>query len=98
MYSGSDIIEVLQPVSAGGLIHQFQFLQEERGSLCVRVVIGPAFHASVEGSLRQILDSYFCGKMEVSIDWVENITPEPSGKTRFIKSMIPYNAVWQSRD
>ena len=98
MYSGSDIIEVLQPVSAGGLIHQFQFLQEERGSLCVRVVIGPAFHASVEGSLRQILNSYFCGKMEVSIDWVENITPEPSGKTRFIKSMIPYNAVWQSRD
>ena len=93
-YPGINLMRPLRPVAVGGRIRQFQLRQMERGRLQVLAVLGSVLDPGLEDALLRGLNETFRGKMEIGLTWVESIPPEPSGKTRFVKSTIPYSTVW----
>ena len=78
----------------GHAIRQFQLIQTEQGHLQVLVVPGSGKESVLSDAILQALDQLFHGQMALNLRWVESIQSEPSGKTRFAKSTLPYSMNW----
>lgn len=67
-------------------IRQFQVVQDERSSIKVRVVAGPA--ELDDGGLRAAVQSALGTQLHVIIERVESLPREPNGKFRAVKSFV----------
>jgi phenylacetate-CoA ligase len=67
----------------GESVRAFQAIQRVDRSLVLRIVATPAFDASAEARLRQTIASYF-GPLPLSIERVDALPAEASGKRRFV--------------
>jgi phenylacetate-CoA ligase len=63
-------------------VRQAQILQEECGHLIFKLVPNGPQDGRAENFLKEEVPKMFGGRMTHSIQWVESISPEPSGKIR----------------
>ncbi len=93
VYWGFQLSPALLPRLGDGGLRQCQLRQEVPGHVLVALVKGLQATPTLEDDLRQTMEAVFRGGMVIDFDWVERIPAEPSGKTPFIKSAVPFDAV-----
>jgi phenylacetate-CoA ligase len=74
-------------------IRQVQFVQKSPKSVVLRVVPGRNYGANTVAELRRRLAFYLDRAVTLSIEEVEHIPPETSGKYRFVINEVPPNCV-----
>lgn len=92
IYPGINLMRPLRHVADH--FRQFQLLQKERGKLEVLAVPG---NVMAEDDVLRVIEAMraeFHGHMGVLLKLVEEIPSEPSGKTRFVKSNVPFSEVF----
>ena len=62
---------------------QVQLIQEVRTALRIRLVPGPDFGPDTETAIRNLMELRFGPDMGFTLETVDEIPPEPSGKYRF---------------
>lgn len=67
-------------------VRQMQFVQNDRKNILLRVVPGAGFGEDTSIELRRRLEPYLRGLNNLSIETVESIASEPSGKFRYVKT------------
>lgn len=97
MYPGLNLIGSLRPVAEGGHVRQYQLLQAVPGQVRLLVVPGPHWQEGDVTVLRENLGKEFHQAMEIDIQLVARIPAEPSGKTSFVKSQVPYDSFMARR-
>jgi len=70
-------------------IKQFQFIQEKLDELIVKVVPYGAFSSDLSENIKKFLSYSFGTEMKVTLEIVDEIPPERSGKRPIVKSKIP---------
>jgi phenylacetate-CoA ligase len=83
MVSGPSLTLVVGDMSE---IRQAQFLQPRPNQVRLKVVSGDGYSAETAKELERRLHSYFRDQVELSIQVVDDIPKEPSGKYRFVKT------------
>jgi phenylacetate-CoA ligase len=78
-------------------INQLQIVQEEDRSIRLRVVRKPTYGPESENRLHGLSRQLFGGALPVTVEYVEFIPPEPSGKFRFCKSKVSEQALRAAR-
>lgn len=69
-------------------VRQVQFVQREREEVILRVVPGRGYDAGARQELQRRLDLYLKGAARLTIEEVDAIPTEVSGKYRFVKSEL----------
>lgn len=70
-------------------VKQMQIVQEERDRLIFRIVKGESFSEQTVADIERLADERFGDRMRFSIDYVDSIQSESSGKYRFCISKLP---------
>lgn len=79
--SGSIIsVTIVDIPNASDNVHQFQFIQIEKGKLALKIVKKDNFSEVDLKKIHNKLNEKFSNDMEVDIDFVDAITQNPSGK------------------
>jgi len=80
-------------------IKQLQIVQDRIDHVILKIVRASGFNEIMEGQIKQLIRERFGERMGHSIEYVENIRPETSGKYRFCISKIenPFFSVPTSR-
>jgi phenylacetate-CoA ligase len=69
-------------------IQQIQFIQDQRDKLKIMVIKGPAFNQNSIETLKRKLFQFMDEKLDIDVEYTDQIPPEASGKFRFCKSSI----------
>ena len=94
-YPNINFMRILRAIAENGRIKQVQLIQSSPGQMKVLAVPGFAPEPLSREEIVRILQAEFQGKIEIDFEFVNAISPEASGKTRFIKSSIPYHEVFR---
>jgi phenylacetate-CoA ligase len=78
-------------------INQLQILQEADRSIRLRVVRKPAYGPESARKLHGLSRQLFGEALPVTVEYIEFIPPEPSGKFRFCKSKVSEQALAAAR-
>lgn len=94
-YTGTTLMDPFRSAAGNGEAKQFHVRQEVAGEIEIVVARGTMPPEQVEPRLCREFGQFFKGPMAMRVTWVHDIPPEPSGKTRLVKSAIPFSAVWE---
>ena len=98
-YPGINLMRPLRPIARDGRMRQFQLLQQVKGQLEILAVPGTNHDEARDGqNIKDAMLMEFQGRMEITIRWVDEIRPEPSGKMRYAKSVVPFSAIYDHDD
>ena len=82
-------VGILQIRSSGyNKVEQFQFFQEKKGELALKIVPGPVYSANDALLILDELSSQFHGKMKVELEVVDHIPRTSRGKYRFLEQRL----------
>jgi len=87
IHLGSAMVRPLREAVNERHIQLLQLLQNTEGKLEVLVVPGPDWEIEDPSLVETVLAREFRGRMAISIRTVPRIAPDPSGKTRLVKSL-----------
>jgi phenylacetate-CoA ligase len=66
-------------------IQRFQIIYKKDGNILAKIVRKPEHETPDDAAIRQLLDRNFSGQTQVDWVYVDDITPEPSGKVPIVR-------------
>jgi len=69
-------------------VRQYQIIQEDVDSICVRVVLDDGFPADGQEQIRDGITDRMGAEVRVDVEQVSEIAQDPSGKFRYVISQV----------